>query len=830
MAIRLAFLRTLFVCALVALSVTVGSGQGVKRIVIVKMDGLPGYYVDRFVKERDPATGKSVLPWIEEVFYRNGTRLPNFYTRGMSLSGPAWGQLDTGRRLQIKGNVEYDRFTLHTYDYLNFFPYYIGYGMSKKVDMPAVEVMDQLEIPILADAFDHENRYTAHQLYQRGNDWAVLASGFIKLYPGDLTDFLNEWSIGLKFRSITIKQAERDILGKLEKRPDIDYFDYYDTEFDHVSHHNNDKDSRLYALRQIDGLIGRLWSAIRSSSRAEETAIVLISDHGFNSVETAYSQGFNIVKMLASGAGGGHHVITKRRLMLDYSVKGLYPLTPIVTTVSDNSFYLKGKGGQYPTALVDFDGNERTSIHLRNSDLNLLHILLQQLSNRKLAPNIREAAKREFYRIVERNVHVWRRTSEELKEELGALSRWIDTQKALTANTPKNGGTNVGRGEMERDRRGSELVRLAEATTREFNDYLLKLHNLIKLDERSSDLTKIKPEDILARGSMGEPNTVYQLQNYVVGPSSGGLRLGTDGELDLERSFTRVNYFELLYAQRVRNNVQKGVGNRPVDMVAMRVPLSGLSELNGESSDAVWLYGGNDRQALLLSRDSVDGGIAYRYLPISNLKSDATGNLTFKREKIDSGFPLQYFEDDKMSVPEDSRIEWLSSWRSETEWMRAVHGTRYATAIIGLNEHIQRHPLYDKTEETSLTSDERLIRRFRQRQRNLTEADMLVLANSQWNFDVRGFNPGGNHGSFFRASTNSTFLIAGGKNTGIPKGLAVEEPYDSLSFVPTILRLMGKIDENNEPAPELKRRGFRGFPGRPIRELTEPAGTSKIGQ
>src|SRR3569832_835499 len=95
--------------------------QGVKRVVVVKIDGLPGYYVDRFVKERDPETGKSLLPWFEEVFYKNGTRVPIFYTRGMSLSGPSWGQLDTGQHLQIKGNVEYDRYTLHPYDYLNFF-------------------------------------------------------------------------------------------------------------------------------------------------------------------------------------------------------------------------------------------------------------------------------------------------------------------------------------------------------------------------------------------------------------------------------------------------------------------------------------------------------------------------------------------------------------------------------------------------------------------------------------------------------------------------------------------------------------------------------------
>jgi hypothetical protein len=32
---------------------------------------------------------------------------------------------------------------------------------------------------------------------------------------------------------------------------------------------------------------------------------------------------------------------------------------------------------------------------------------------------------------------------------------------------------------------------------------------------------------------------------------------------------------------------------------------------------------------------------------------------------------------------------------------------------------------------------------------------------------VRGFNPGGNHGSFFRVSTHSTFMVAGGSKSNI---------------------------------------------------------------
>ena len=336
-------LRTLFFCILIAACAFSVFAQNVKRVVILKIDGLPGYYADRFVHQRDPATGKSVLPWFDEVFYKNGTRVPNFYTRGMSLSGPSWGQLDTGRHLQIKGNVEYDRFVLRGYDYLNFVPFYIGYGLSKKADMPAVEVLDQLEIPILCDAFPFNKRYTSQQLYQRGNDWAVLASAVVNLYPGNPGDFIDEWVIGFDVRKFTIDQTERDVLGKLVKRPEIDYYDYYDGNFDHVSHHNNDTASRFAALKDLDHLIGKMWTAIRNSSRADETALILVSDHGINSEEKVYGQGFNLVKLFASSAGGGNHVITKRRLMLDYSIKGIYPLVPLVTTTSNVSNYLNGE-------------------------------------------------------------------------------------------------------------------------------------------------------------------------------------------------------------------------------------------------------------------------------------------------------------------------------------------------------------------------------------------------------------------------------------------------------------------------------------------------------
>ncbi|MDT5262100.1 MAG: hypothetical protein QOC61_1104, partial [Acidobacteriota bacterium] len=107
--------------------------------------------------------------------------------------------------------------------------------------------------------------------------------------------------------------------------------------------------------------------------------------------------------------------------------------------------------------------------------------------------------------------------------------------------------------------------------------------------------------------------------------------------------------------------------------------------------------------------------------------------------------------------------------------------------------------------------------------------------------------PGGNHGSFFRISTHSTLMLAGGERTLIPRGLSIEEPYDSLSLMPTLLALTRQIDVETpqvgdgpglitagtrefgagaRPIPILWRQGFRPFPGRVIKELFQTTDTS----
>ena len=180
-------------------------------------------------------------------------------------------------------------------------------------------------------------------------------------------------------------------------------------------------------------------------------------------------------------------------------------------------------------------------------------------------------------------------------------------------------------------------------------------------------------------------------------------------------------------------------------------------------------------------------------------------------------------EDPRLDVPLNDRVGWLNDWHTDLEWLHAVHKTQYSNGFIGLHEEFTLFsaPGTDVS-APGLTTDERLLRRFRRRQRRLVETDMLIVANNHWNFDVRGFNPGGNHGSFFRISTHSTLMFAGGEATGIPRGLAVAEPYDSLSVVPTILALIGNLQADNQPVESLTKRGFTKFPGRVIPEVAGP--------
>ena len=160
------------------------------RLVVAKADGLPFDLVDLLVRNaiREPARA---LPWIEAAFYKSGTRLENFYVLGLSLSASSWSILDTGQHQVIKSNVGYDRLTLNTYDYLNFFSFYLGFAFKKRVDMPGVELLDEMRVPLLADFIPMKS----------GKSVSTRSAG------------RSLWSLGSTFRKGLLTRNPRELFG-----------------------------------------------------------------------------------------------------------------------------------------------------------------------------------------------------------------------------------------------------------------------------------------------------------------------------------------------------------------------------------------------------------------------------------------------------------------------------------------------------------------------------------------------------------------------------------------------------------------------------------------
>jgi hypothetical protein len=306
------------------------------------------------------------------------------------------------------------------------------------------------------------------------------------------------------------------------------------------------------------------------------------------------------------------------------------------------------------------------------------------------------------------------------------------------------------------DVRATRQLALMEEDRRDYGVYGETILRLLALTPADFDPGKTKLSEYIPARSLGPLNSVWDLQNYVTGPGPDGFVLTTDGKFDWERSFTRVNYLETIRGLAVKNNVQEKVSSQPVDFIAV------------QTSAGVWLYHDAAHQALLESR-----GNELRYRAIANLKGSADGGVQFDDRPLGPGFPLHYVEDPFLMQAR----EWLGGWHTEREWLEVVHRTRYSNAIIGITAQLK--PESDSSH-------------YQQRKRQLRRTDLLVVANDHWNFNVRSFNPGGNHGSFLRDSTHSVLMFAGGAATGIPRGRHVEEPYDSLSFMPTILQMLGR--------------------------------------
>jgi hypothetical protein len=745
-----------------------------KRVVILKVDGLGADLLYDAMQKTDPATGKSRLPWCTHIFAESGTVFQSFYTRGISLSAPSWSILDTGRHAVIRGNAEYDRYTGQVYDYLNFFPFYLGYARNRYVDMPGVEVLDRAGIPLLIDRFQYAEIYQGFQLFQRGVRWTTLKNVLASRFSSKVLFPMIEGLQSPTFDSDLQKQQELEAEERL-MRPDVLYLDLFWGDIDHLGHATNDPAAQFNGLRRLDATVGRIWSRMQQASPGGEIVLVLVSDHGMNNVPGVISQTFSLTDLLNSREGGAHHVVTNRVQLSDYKLKGLDPMVHRVITPSTASLYLKGESSRYPTAWLDIDGNERAAVHLRNSDLNKIHILLLQLARADLPMEIRRAACVLLLATIDRHRAAWSETADQLDRETHGLAQAITERKTEVAEQHKkwSSAERVEGDDKAARRRDAELHDWEEEQ-RGYTAYAARLRALLALQPDSAHVLTQKISDLVAPMSLGDNNSVRDLQHYVAGPGLQALVLDPQGRIDEEQSFRYINYFSLLASQKVRNNPQAALSDRPVDFMMMRLP----DEMGAR---AYWLYRDGDSQLLILTNPA--GEIAVR--PIRDLRQEESGKITWQEQPWRSGLPLQLFEDPHLKLATGlDRAQWLCAWHPEREWFDAIHQTRYSNGVIGVIEELS--PIADEVPGPPGVGP--VLLRYEKRRRELVQADFHVFASDHWNFNTRFPNPGGNHGSFLRISTHSVWMMAG---AGVPVE-QVDQPVDSLSFASTILSLLGR--------------------------------------
>jgi hypothetical protein len=226
----------------------------------------------------------------------------------------------------------------------------------------------------------------------------------------------------------------------------------------------------------------------------------------------------------------------------------------------------------------------------------------------------------------------------------------------------------------------------------------------------------------------------------------------------------------------------------PLDFTALSLPVASISDKlpqeDPPAKEAIWLYGDEQHELLeLVSRDN--DSMQIRLIPVAHLKAGAGGELSWKSATWQNELPFRLYEDANLTISDGaSREQWLGAWHTEREWFSAIYRCRYSNAVIGITEELR--PPESVLPSTASTTP---MGRLELRRRDLVQADFHVFAADHWNFNVRNFNPGGNHGSFLRISTHSVWMMAGGP---VSAARHIEEPCDSLNFGSTLLHLLGK--------------------------------------
>jgi hypothetical protein len=816
------------------------------RLILIKADGLPPDmmgavatgrpdlmarlpYADDLkdaMAEYRRSTGRvDILPNIRKYFYEDGVVFDNVYSHTVTLSAVAWGVIDSGQPSVTKGHGTFSRDTCYLRSHLDGLRDTLdalwrrpGFGEFKT---SATWVLDQAGVGIMLDAYDPLRAWTGPQIYRRIAGRALLAEGGLQWLKAegnsvgeivrghlsrqvtgmDYTEFNQEMNSTITARRI----LDHDYSGQER----YDYLSPFFTLMDHQQHVDPHPINLVYYLTRLDWAIGNIFKAVGQSKKRDHTIVVLTSDHGseIKPGQTGFS--FPISKVFRERLYGGHNV---RTLLVEnawsaittplpgYDWPRLYesPYSPYSKKGNPET----GEKG-FTTAFLDPFGNGRAAVHLRNNDLNRLHLILMKLKKAPSPESFRQL--KELFRGTFNETLTWLEPDLALYEDYHEGSSDLANNLLKRADRASHDTAKRLLEEFERDAVQIEaLKRLSNLTFEEDQEGIF-------FDEVFSKDFKVST--FLPKEYLGLANSLNQLMNYTVGLDDDLNWIET--VVDHQGRQHPLNYFEILKDYRAANAPINGLAN-PYDFTAAAVPVSsakealvsrGMVRQEDELKNVAWVKSTQQPtdhkggEALLV--ETLDRRI--KYVPIKNLSEDPNGELSF--DLVTDIDPLSILRRGGLDLPSSakSELDWLRSFHPWREWLPAVKGTEYSSGIIVILDIINNQvpefvdaPEFQKylINFSSSQAKERYLRGVK-RKYAARAPDFLIWADELWNFNSKARTSGGNHSGLRAITTKTVFSLWGGRDTGLLRGKTVDEVCSTVDVAPTLFEAMGMLDEKN---------------------------------
>lgn len=815
-----------------------GSREQRARIILLKVDGLPGLLIEAALAPQSDAVlrlpypgrfredfratqtlvgREELLPNIREYFVRRGVRAETIFTGTMSLSAPVWAQIDSGQPSIIKRNYYFNRASGASGVFLNGLIDSAGKLIKGSGRTHALWELDLLGIPILPDAFPPERVWSSLQILSRKRSAIQLGAmgkflvraGEREFRPGAVIQQHFSHLVAYPDHVERLDQSLSQTLAKwLKWRAEgdptetLDFVTALFVSLDHRLHLDSSYRSVLHLLVKLDDWFGEVMGAVEQTARRDRTLVAMVSDHGMNLYPVQINYGFPINPWLRRPEFGSHTVLTPEVEDSDHALTRLIPGMDFARVYeSPASSYGEavpfGSKGFF-TAFAANMGNPRFDLFLRHSDLNRLHLLL--LESLRLQDDLEK-----LDRVFELFQTVYRRARHWLEADAYSLEQAADvfeawSERHLAAEMPSS-----------RDA-GSRLA----SESRLYRGQAVTLRRLLALPLEEEEWRRFirsgfEIEEVIPKGYFGPPNSLEQLGCYPV----GWARPAADRWLQPDQGpFRTLNYPELIAGYRALN--PDAYGNRyPFDFFVAGIPPEDLTGWNGPPlRQALWLLASEDRgQAVVLEAEE---GTLW-YAPLEN-----RGKLGTLDEAGAVGVR------DPIGYPSRLWARWLHPRRWVSETARLESSLVPVILADLFRPNFQDHLNSESRAGVLMPLDgsgrrEDLVRALQFRFRQATP-DFRVWMRHGWNVNTMGQQPGGSHGGFLPLETQTTFMVWGGDEMGLKRGRKISGAFLTLDIAPTLMDAIGRLDPVSRrivPDPDhLSGPEFPPFPGRiiPIRQ------------